>query len=273
MNIDALAGPRAKVERAKRHVEELKCAVQAFLDTGPYEVRADMDSNGRVKGPYRLTRVEVAPIHFAGIAGDVLSNLRSALDHIAYRAVTVGLTQPPAKPWEIEYPIADSANEYPALRDKKVKGARQDALDAIDASRPYRGGEDALWRIKKLNNIDKHRFLLTVGSAFRAVNFKSVIETHRRGMRYTGSDGLERMTGRETTVPDIWIKPADRMFPLEVGKELPSFNIDPDKKMEYIFDIAFGEPHIVEGEPLIKTLQYMVDVVDNLLPGFIPSLT
>ncbi len=267
MSTDALAGPQAKVERAKRHVQELQVAVKAFLDTGPYEVRAD------IKGPNRVTRVAVVPIHIAGIAGDILHNLRSAFDHIAYRAVSVGLGQPPAKPWEIEYPIADSASEYPALRDRKVKGARKDALDAIDATRPYRGGQDVIWRINKLNNIDKHRFLLTVGSAFKAVNFKSVFETHARGFRYTGADGLERMSGHDVTFPDFWIKPANRMFPLKVGDELASYNIDPDKKMEFAFDVAFGEPQIVEGDPLIETLQHMIDVVDALLPCFGPCLT
>lgn len=213
------------------------------------------------------------PIHIAGIAGDILHNLRSAFDHIAYRAVSVGLGRAPAKPWEIEYPIADSAGEYPALRDRKVKGARKDARDAIDATKPYRGGQDVIWRINKLNNIDKHRFLLTVGSAFRAINFRSVFETAARGMKYTRPDGIERISGRDVTYPDFWIKSADRMFPLKMGDELPSPNIDPDKKMEFTFDVAFGEPQIANGDSLIETLQHMVDVVDALLPGFGPSLS
>jgi len=63
------------------------------------------------------------------------------------------------------------------------------------------------------------------------------------------------------------------MFPLKVGDELPSPNIDPDKKMEFTFDVAFGEPQIADGDSLIETLQHMVDVVDALLPGFGPSLS
>ena len=48
---------------------------------------------------------------------------------------------------------------------------RKDAVDAIDAIKPYKGGNDTLWRLHGLNNIDKHRLLITVGLAYR---FQSV---------------------------------------------------------------------------------------------------
>jgi hypothetical protein len=50
---------------------------------------------------------------------------------------------------------------------------RQEAIDAIDATKPYAGGNDALWRIHKLNNVDKHRLLITVGSMVRSVDIGS----------------------------------------------------------------------------------------------------
>jgi hypothetical protein len=136
---DRLIGCRAKIERAKRHIDDLQLAVRRFLDSRPYEVRTKDDPK-MGKRIYYVSRVDPMPRAIAAITGDVLQNLRSTLDYIAYQAVTVGLGVPPAKPWEVEYPVADDASKYPDLRDRKVKGAKQDALDAIDATKPYKGG-------------------------------------------------------------------------------------------------------------------------------------
>ena len=40
---------------------------------------------------------------------------------------------------------------------------RQEAVKAIDRLKPYGGGNDFLWRLHGLNNIDRHRLLFTVG--------------------------------------------------------------------------------------------------------------
>lgn len=45
-----------------------------------------------------------------------------------------------------------------------MKGMRADAKKAIDDLKPYRGGNAALWQLHELNNIDKHKFLLTGGA-------------------------------------------------------------------------------------------------------------
>lgn len=249
---EPLAGPQTKVERAKRHLRELHAALAAFLGTNPYEV----DAGGL------LIRVEPVPIHAAAIVSDILYNLRSALDQVAYRAVCVGLGGAPTKPQDIAYPIAESADKYLALRDGRVKGARQDALQAIDATKPYFGGNNVLWRIHRLNIIDKHRVLLTVGSAFRSVNLKPLLD-----------DGWgEKMTGRKIQYPDYWIRPADRMFPLEVGKQMPIISA-PGNRSQYQFEVALDEPGIVaDAPPLLETVQEMVAVVEGLLPTFATCL-
>lgn len=39
-------------------------------------------------------------------------------------------------------------------------------------------------------------------------------------------------------------------------------------EMEFSFDVALGEPGIVDGEPLLETLHNMTDVVDGLVTEF-----
>jgi hypothetical protein len=46
----------------------------------------------------------------------------------------------------------------------------QQAVAAIDALKPYKGGNDVLWQLHELNNVDKHRLILTVGSAVRSTD-------------------------------------------------------------------------------------------------------
>ena len=50
-----LAGCRAKLDMADRHVEEFKVAVRGYLDTSPYDIRAE-DDPARWEQPEGLHR-------------------------------------------------------------------------------------------------------------------------------------------------------------------------------------------------------------------------
>ena len=39
---------------------------------------------------------------------------------------------------------------------------RPEAVEAIDRLKPYKGGNDLLWKIHALNNLDKHRAIFTL---------------------------------------------------------------------------------------------------------------
>ena len=48
-----------------------------------------------------------------------------------------------------------------------MEGMRKQAIDAV---KPYKGGNDSLWRLHQLNLADKHRFLITVGSQLWSID-------------------------------------------------------------------------------------------------------
>ncbi len=260
---ESLAAIRVKIERAKKHLRDLAGEAACFLSAKPFEVGARRDPTTR-KPIYFLARVATTPPILAACAGDVLQNLRSALDHLAYRLEVVGLGGPPPDPRYIAYPIADAEADYLSLRNAKIKAARQEAKDAVDATKPYRGGNEVLWRLHKLNNIDKHRLLLTVGFAFRSLDLGADI----------GSE-MERFMAQKfpgqplPAMPPLFFRPADRLFPLKVGDELYIGGADQpiNDKMQFRFDVAFGEPGVAEDQPLLETLQQMVDAVDGLVSG------
>lgn len=265
---ERLARICVKVERAKEHLHNLEVEVRSFFNTNPYVVGAKHDPQTR-KLIYYLVSVREMPITIAAIAGDVLQNLRSALDHLAYQLVLVGSgTTVPLT--HVYFPIADDAAKYKTEQPRKVKGMRPVAIKAIDAVKPYKGGNDMLWRLHKLNNIDKHRLVITVGSAFQSVNVgHNMQRTMQRLMREAWPDDSSIVP-----VLDLYIRPADRMFPLKAGDELyiDAPEAEVNEKMQFVFDVAFGEPQIVEGEPLIETLRQMIDLVNNVVLSFKPLL-
>ncbi len=160
---DRLDGALTKVERAKQHVGDLEAELRAFHGTNPYVVAAKRNPETH-QLVYYVASVQEVPRSISAIAGDVLQNLRSALDHLAYQLVCSGLGREPTEQEAraIAFPIARSAQELESLVPGKVKGASQSAMDAIKAAKPCKGRNDALWLIHSLNNIDKHRLLIAV---------------------------------------------------------------------------------------------------------------
>jgi hypothetical protein len=147
---------------------------------------------------------------------------------------------------------------------------RPDAIKAIDAIKPYRGGNETLWRLHRLNNVDKHRLLITSGSAYDSVNIGPLL--HRSSNQAWRDAGFDK--AKEVPMIDVFLRPVNRRFPLKAGDELFSDLPDAEvnEQMQFRFDVAFGQPQVVEGEPLLKTLHDMIDLVDHLITGFGPLL-
>jgi hypothetical protein len=216
---------------------------------------------------FYVAGISPIPNTIPSIAGDVLQNLRSALDHLAYQLFIVnggsGLGR------HVYFPISDDATKYKAETPRKVKGLGQKAIKAISAIEPYKGGSsdksDTLWRLHTLNNIDKHRALNIIVPRYRSLNVALV------GLR-----SLERTLGQPLPKLDLFlnVSEADRLRPLQIGDELLTGIPDDEgnEKQEFRFEVAFGEPGVIESKSLLETLQHMADLVDNLVLSFKPFL-
>lgn len=256
---------RFKVKRANEHIEQLKTGIIAFKATDPYKISAKRDPQTR-KLIYYLVDAQSVPVEIACIAGDALHDLRCALDHLAYRLFRIGAGDA-ADAKHVYFPIFDDAAKYQAGVNGKVHGMRQDAIDAINATKPYKGGNDTLWKLHKLDSIDKHRLLITVGAAFSAMNIGA----------HGGAILAEVVKKHGLPAPppiDLYAFPTDRMFPLKVGDELfiDAPDAEVNEKINFLFDIAFGEPGVVEGDSILETLKGMSDLVGNIVSDFEPLL-
>lgn len=165
-----------KLSRAEKHLEEFNSLVREFAAENPYSVLkvVETDDDGHDIFAYRLDLPKpnaawMGPV----IAGDVLFNIRSALDHLAvelaprnrrrkasFPLVTVDIEE---RDTSGTYRHADARNSFNAA----VKGIPPDARAIIEALQPYRfprPGDDprdhGMAVLSQLQNADKHRELL-----------------------------------------------------------------------------------------------------------------
>lgn len=147
---------REKVDRSKKHLDDLVIARNRFFDPKPYvfESKRDPQTGFDI---FSVTNLKAPPHEIGLIAGDVIHNLRSALDHLAFQLMLAN-NQVPDK--HTCFPIFDDGPTYNANRARRVRGMAQAAIHGIDAAKPYEGGTNELWCLHRLDIADKHHSLL-----------------------------------------------------------------------------------------------------------------
>lgn len=238
---------QVKVERAKKHLRDLAAEIIALQDT----TILTPDPNTGVAPhpinlwhPHKFQKVPTLPFDAVTIAGDVVHNIRAALDHLARQLVLVGMDCAPVVPLTekelrgIEFPIAETFEKYESDKARKTKRMLPEASEAIDKLKPYKGGNDALWRIHELDNIDKHRTLFTLAHDFL----------------FTGDwfDGAYLLKAEN---------------PLFAGVEA---QVEKDIQLE--ITEAVSQPNISQANTLLPSLHQLVNFVENLVVSFKPLL-
>jgi hypothetical protein len=258
----------SKIKRAKEHVADLERELRAFLDSQPYGVSAKRDPHTR-KLIYYVSSVQPTPDCLPLIAGDAIQNLMSALDHLAYQIVCSDTGDKPPNPNWIYFPIADHAAKYEAKKSGKMEGAAKESFDGIDALKPYKGGNDALWMLYRLNNIEKHRLLLTVGSQAAGIHLGQMVAHTMRQSTSFPAQGIKLIESM-----DLYLREADVGFPLKEGVELYITGADeePNPKQQFRFEVALNEPGIAEGKPLLETVHQLTTLVEGIVTALTPRL-
>jgi len=259
---------RLKSERANVQLRELDAQVQTFLDTKPYKVGTQRDSNTGYTD-HRLVQAGDVPVDIAHIAGETVHSIRSTLDHLAYQLFLRARTDPTDEGSRIQFPIYDpSAKDAESRARGQVKGLREEVIESIFQLKPYKGADNLFWPLHKLDNISKHRSLPTVGSAFGGILLADAIqELWNIGMGpYAFPIKLD---------PSLSIKPLVNKCPLEKGDILfvgSPGDEEVNKKLKFSFTVALRESEVIEGKPLIETLQSMLDLATNTVSDFAPFL-
>lgn len=162
-----------KVNRAAHHIDELNAEFAAYTATAPLKLvweqidwierfESIYPSNSKLVG--LVSRIHnPVPEKLAPIIGDVVHNLRSALDIMMTEvvlnhdagAVTRLLCFPM---WE------DDSKKKNALSKSQVGRAAPIVQTLVEAWEPFRGGRSRLFALHELWNLDKHRSIIPVMS-------------------------------------------------------------------------------------------------------------
>jgi hypothetical protein len=262
MPLESLGAISVKLERANKHVVEFDKARQVFLGKNPYTIRAK-DNLKTGERAYYLSSLTPIPAQFSAIIGDALQNFRTALDYSVNQMVRAAGNIPDSS---TAFPIASSAEKYTEeFFGRKINGLRQEAKELIHSLKPYQGGNEALWRLHYLNNIDKHRLLLP---AVTGHHFHSLLPSQRAELAriYLGShpwsDAAPELRG-------TFIPPKHTSFPLKKGSIfLTVAKSDIEDDMKFVFDIALDQTGVVDGIMVLPILQQIARTVTDIVWSF-----
>src|ERR1700686_1002952 len=160
MDEPTLEGCSAKVDRAAEQMESLAHDWLEYLGSNPWPSRVDSLSD---PGWHRIFMdfSAPAPPRFSIVVGEVAHDLRSALDHLAWREAVecVGPQQAESHAAEIGFPLTSRPRAFRAA--KVVNYVSSSARGLIEHHQPYASKQDSpsrsLGLLQWFNNRDKHR--------------------------------------------------------------------------------------------------------------------
>ena len=232
-------GIYAKIEWAKKHIgdfDEWRCG---FGKLKPYT----LGSKPHPIAEIAHTTIYVEQVRDGDAAlfiGDIVHNLRTALDHLAWQLVEAGGGMPNKDTF---FPICERVEQYASAIGKgEIHCIRSEAKELLRKIQRWESGNDALWFLHELDRIDKHRFPLPTITA---------VEDYALDL------GLGRI---------IWFNRGGEPFHLEVGSEIvnmptSTFKQHANEDIKLALHITFREPEIVEGKPVLPFLYEMADFV------------
>lgn len=148
---------KLKIERADQHFRELVSLVNGFAKSHFY--RMTLEGEAEIAGEKLTFEIKEELFNRVSlIVGDMVHNLRTALDHVACEVITQSggnLTV------FTKFPFGETREETIAAAQGVMQGVGLDVITSIvDLIQPYKGGNDALYTLYALDIRDKHRLLI-----------------------------------------------------------------------------------------------------------------
>lgn len=256
------SGPKLKIERAKGHIADLQSAIKTFHETRPYELIKEQDPKTG-EDVYRMKVHKDVPFEIGGIIGDAVHNLRAALDLLVCDLVRSNMKQVVRGNG---FPISRTANHFESNSVGKIKGVNRRAERLIRRLKPYEGGNTPLWILHELDALDKHQGIIPVAAAH-------VLTTVRWAMpfMFIGPDNTLRIGSPGPDGQPHWLPPGvphgvRNVYPLTDNSEI--YRSAPTGFYEDVqasVTVAFSQAQIVDGEPVVETLNQLVVFIERAI--------
>jgi hypothetical protein len=149
-----------KIRRARRHILELEDELSRYLSRWPITVTYEPTFGDFIE--FSIELKEMPPLDWPAIIGDVVHNLRAALDLLANDLVR--LNQKSTK--GVYFPFARDASDLDTMiKARNMNRAAPEVVELIRSMAPFSGGNHALRAIHDLDIQDKHQALIIAGSS------------------------------------------------------------------------------------------------------------
>jgi len=240
---DLLRGPLAKIERAKKHINDTNAVVSEFLTESPFQLRVSEQRDPHRRLVYIKAKKPI-PASLTMILGDAVHNLRSALDQLCW-----GIVGSKAKnPRSVGFPFVALKDALGgAINTRQMNVAPKNVIDEIHALKPYPSGDKYLHAVKSLDETDKHRNILVVGTGVEiaARQLQTLIEPHK------------------LTVPMNTIIALVGDWSTNLADAPPATPFDKEADFQPTFTIGFGQGEALESFPLILALVKMAETTES----------
>jgi hypothetical protein len=241
--IDPFFGIDLKIRRAHDQLKALSSEIEAFFQLKPYEIETQINPDTlHIFGILRVRHT--APTIWSVVIGEIVHNLRSALDHLIWQLVIKETGAPPTTN-KTQFPIFDTLAGYQSRGEPVfLHGVGATAKTLIKAAQPFETGEghnNPLWHLHELSNWDKHRAIAFAATTRRSAEVEAVV------------DEVERWF---VSVPGPLHDDAE-LFRVKLKPSAIPFRERIDKvKMKggFTFHITFEQPAIMAGTQIVAGL-------------------
>lgn len=236
-----------KVKRAEKHHAEL---AHLFKRSQPFGYYLETNCKTGERATF-AKRNEVVANEAAVIIGDVLHNLRAAIDH-AYWNCTEKYAKSDGERRSIQFPITSTEM---ALTDSVLPGlpsrVSQDFAQALASLKPYRdGGNSLLCAIHDLDVMDKHKLLVPTG------NFTKISSSMIQRLVPDFPSGLMNC-GFGNNYRDVAWQVKPMTWTQRRKAKIPPSNII-EQKLDVPVEIVIGDIH--PKKPALQMLQELIEL-------------
>lgn len=255
----SIAGVNAKINRAKKHIKELRSLIEEFqhLHSNKIQFHYNIETGQHFAD---VDIPEHPPVTWAVIVGDVVHNLRSAFDHLAWQLEILAGRVPDS---HTRFPIYWEKTKFDnAVKGGMVKRFPRRAWTVIEGLQPYtlrkHAASNSLYVLHHLNIRDKHQ-LPNLLFAHPLVNHLEALEKDTAGIPVISRPIFGTLPlFREGPSR---VKPGTIRLVLNFPEPRPLMDVYGKLALPVKFDEAgFGK-----GDPVLALLERLLNYTENVI--------
>jgi hypothetical protein len=245
---ELLFGAHAKVVRALARADHLDAAIDELFSGDFWEMYLEGEENF-----VKIRSKHIISDDMRLTVGEAVYQLRSALDHIAVAvAKRAGV-----KSKDVYFPFAGSVKEFETSEKYlTLRSINAAAAATIRGFNPFKGGNDLLWGLGPLANVDKHNDMIVLRRVGHAAVYRNL---HVVGAQIIVGGGNRIDEG----IVVAKLGPSGTLASLDSSKS----------NFEIKVNLCFGEFEPFQNFLISPTLRHLAGLVSEIINAVEPHLS